>query len=77
MIPKKKAAANFPNICTEPPAGLVRWDSQTLAEALNASKHAVWRALKKEGIHLHRARSGGISTDPEFTEKSAHIIGLY
>jgi transposase len=48
-----------------------------LAEALNASKQAVWRALKKEGIHLHRARSGCISTDPEFTEKSANIIGLY
>lgn len=61
----------------EPPAGLARWDSQTLAEALNASKHAVWRALKKEGIHLHRARSWCISTDPEFTEKSANIIGLY
>jgi transposase len=62
---------------TEPPAGLARWDSPVLAEALNASKQAVWRALKKEGIHLHRARSGCISTDPEFTEKSANIIGLY
>jgi len=61
----------------EPPEGLARWDSPTLAEALNASKHAVWRALKKEGIHLHRARSWCISTDPEFTEKSANIIGLY
>ena len=60
-----------------PPAGLVRWDCPTLAEALEASQHAVWRALKKEGIYLHRARSWCISTDPEFTEKSANIIGLY
>jgi len=41
----------------EPPEGLVRWNSQALAEALNASKYAVWRALKKEGVHLHRVRT--------------------
>ncbi len=60
-----------------PPEGLARWDCPTLAEALNASQHAVWRALKKEGIYLHRSRSWCVSTDPEFTEKSANIIGLY
>lgn len=37
----------------------------------------MWRALRKEGIHLHRARSWCISTDPEFTEKAADIVGLY
>jgi len=62
---------------TDPPKGLARWDCPTLAEELNASQHAVWRALKKEGIYLHRSRSWCISTDPEFTEKSANIIGLY
>jgi transposase len=62
---------------TAPPEGLSRWDCPTLAEELEASQHAVWRALKKEGIYLHRARSWCISTDPEFTEKSAAIIGLY
>jgi transposase len=41
----------------EPPEGLVRWNSQALAEVLNASKYAVWRALKKEGVHLHRMRN--------------------
>src|SRR5512139_876495 len=62
---------------TPPPEGLARWDSQTLSEELGVSKHAVWRMLKKEGIHLQRARSWCVSTDPEFTEKSAAIIGLY
>jgi len=62
---------------TKPPEGLARWDCPTLAEELEATTHAVWRALKKEGIHLHRARSWCISTDPEFTEKAANIIGLY
>jgi transposase len=61
----------------KPPNGLSRWDCPTLAEQLNASIHAVWRALRKEGIYLHRARSWCISTDPQFAEKSATIIGLY
>ncbi len=60
-----------------PPEGLARWDCPTLAETLGVSKAAVWRALRKEGIHLHRARSWCISTDPEFTEKAADIVGLY
>ena len=61
----------------KPPTGLARWDCPSLAEVLNASQHAVWRALKKEGLYLHRSRSWCVSTDPEFTEKSANIIGLY
>ncbi|SFK13298.1 Homeodomain-like domain-containing protein [Nitrosomonas aestuarii] len=62
---------------TDPPDGMSRWDCPTLAEQLKASNHAVWRALKKEGIYLHKARSWYTSTDPEFAEKSANIIGLY
>lgn len=60
-----------------PPEGFARWDCPTLAETLGVSKAAVWGALRKEGIHLHRARSWCISTDPEFTEKAADIVGLY
>jgi len=60
-----------------PPEGLSRWDCPTLAATLNVSRAAVWRVLRKEGIHLHRARSWCISTDPEFAEKAADIIGLY
>lgn len=62
---------------TKPPEGLTKWDCPTLAEQLRASNHAVWRALKKKGIYLHRARSWCVSTDPEFAEKSVSIIGLY
>ena len=40
-----------------PPERLARWDCPTLAKQLNASKHAVWWVLKKEGIHLQRERS--------------------
>ena len=37
-----------------PPAGLSQWDGPTVAETLNASVHAVWRVLRKEGIYLQR-----------------------
>ena len=60
-----------------PPSGLARWDGPTLARVLNVSKAAVWRLMRKEGIQLARQRSWCVSTDPEFTKKSADIVGLY
>ena len=60
-----------------PPAGLATWDGGSLAAALNVSDDAVWRILRKEGIQLQRHRSWCVSTDPQFTSKSADIIGLY
>jgi transposase len=60
-----------------PPSGLATWDGGSLAQALKVSDDAVWRVLRKEGIQLRRHRSWCISTDPEFAEKSADVIGLY
>ncbi|MBI2264257.1 MAG: helix-turn-helix domain containing protein [Armatimonadetes bacterium] len=34
-----------------PPAGQATWDGPTVAEHLNASVHAVWRVLRKEGAY--------------------------
>ena len=61
----------------EPPNGLANWDGAELASALGVSDDAVWRLLRKEGIHLSRQRTWCISTDPEFTAKAAEIVGLY
>jgi transposase len=44
---------------------------------VSVSDDAVWRVLRKEGIQLRRHRSWCVSTDPEFSVKSADIIGLY
>ena len=60
-----------------PPAGLSHWDGPTVAEKLNASVHAVWRVLRKEGIYLQRLRTWCVSTDPEFAPKAAEVVGLY
>lgn len=61
----------------EPPAGLSHWDGRSVADALNASVHAVWRVLRKEGIYLQRLRTWCVSTDPEFAPKAAEIVALY
>lgn len=60
-----------------PPIGQATWDGATLAQALGVSDDTVWRILRKEGIQLQRHRSWCVSTDPEFSMKSADIIGLY
>jgi transposase len=60
-----------------PPAGLSHWDGPTVAERLDASVHAVWRTLRREGIYLQRLRTWCVSTDPEFACKAAEVVGLY
>jgi len=60
-----------------PPNGLSSWDGPSVAKRINASAHAVWRVLRKEGICLQRQRSWCVSTDPDFAPKAADIVGLY
>lgn len=60
-----------------PPQGLSHWDGPAVASTLEASVHAVWRVLRKEGIYLQRLRTWCVSTDPEFAPKAADVIGLY
>jgi transposase len=60
-----------------PPPGMARWDGPAAAEKLGSSVHAVWRVLRREGIHLQRHRSWCVSTDQEFAAKAADVVGLY
>jgi transposase len=60
-----------------PPPGMSHWDGPALAERLDASVHAVWRVLRREGIYLQRRRSWCVSTDKEFAPKAADVVGLY
>lgn len=62
----------------KPPAGFVTWTGSLVAQALgDVSKHYVWRVLRQHGIALQRRRSWCISTDPQFAQKAADIVGLY
>jgi transposase len=61
-----------------PPSGYATWTGKLVAKALdNVSQHQVWRILRKHGIHLQRRHSWCISTDPQFTQKAADVVGLY
>jgi transposase len=61
-----------------PPAGYASWTGGLVAKALgDVSPHQVWRVLRRHGIHLQRRHSWCVSTDPEFTQKAADIVGLY
>ncbi|ETR66921.1 MAG: hypothetical protein OMM_12177 [Candidatus Magnetoglobus multicellularis str. Araruama] len=64
-------------ISTQPPKGQASWDGNTVAKELKVSADAVWRLLRKEGICLSRQRTWCVSTDPEFAQKAADVIGLY
>jgi transposase len=61
-----------------PPPGHTTWTGGLVAQSLGdvAASH-VWRVLRKHGIHLQRRRSWCISTDPQFAQKAADVIGLY
>lgn len=62
----------------QPPKGYSIWNGTLISEHLqDVSKQQVWRILRKNGIQLQRKHSWCISTDPEFAQKSADIIGLY
>jgi transposase len=60
-----------------PSPGISHWDGPAVAEKLDASVHAVWRVLRREGIYLQRRRSWCVSTDKEFAPKAADVVGLY
>lgn len=62
----------------KPPPGHATWTGSLVAKALcNVSEHQVWRVLRKHGIQLRRRRSWCISTDPQFSQKAADVVGLY
>ncbi len=61
-----------------PPEGYATWSGKLLAKSIgDVSDDQVWRVLRKHGIHLQRRRSWCVSTDPQFSQKAADIVGLY
>ena len=59
------------------PSGYARWNGRLLGDALGYPPDYVWAVLRRHGIQLERRRSWCISTDPQFSEKAADIVGLY
>jgi transposase len=60
-----------------PPSGYAQWNGTLLAQATKLPADFVWKVLRSHGIQLQRRRSWCISTDPEFAQKAADVVGLY
>ena len=77
IYPQELAKKILDLIGTPPPRGHAEWNGSLIAEELHASRDKVWNILRSEGVQLQRHRSWCISTDPEFAQKAADIVGLY
>jgi len=60
-----------------PPDGTTHWSTRRLADRLGVPHTIVARAWKRAGLQPHRLERYLRSTDPDFEEKAAEIIGLY
>lgn len=61
-----------------PPQGWATWNGTLVARRLgDVSAAYVWQVLRRHRIQLQRRRSWCVSTDPEFAQKAADIVGLY
>jgi transposase len=61
-----------------PPVGYSQWNGRLVSLALgDVSVDQVRRVLRSKKIQLQRKRSWCISTDPQFGEKAADVVGLY
>jgi transposase len=60
-----------------PTDGTTHWSTRRLAERLGVQHTLVARAWKRAGVQPHRLERYLRSTDPNFEEKAAEIIGLY
>jgi transposase len=61
-----------------PPSGYTTWTGSLVAQALgDVTADQVWKVLRQRGIQLQRRRSWCLSTDPQFAQKAADIVGLY
>jgi transposase len=62
----------------KPPSdGTTHWSTRRLADKLDVPHTIVARAWKRAGLQPHRLERYLRSTDPNFEDKAAEIIGLY
>jgi transposase len=57
--------------------GSTHWSSRKLARHLGLSHMMVVRVWRRAGLRPHRLERYMASTDPEFEQKAADVIGLY
>ena len=78
VIDPKKKISLIALACSEPPKGNTTWSCRKLAKETGLGVTTIHRILKEGQIKPHKVKYWcGRSTDPEFEEKQAAIIGLY
>lgn len=60
-----------------PRAPLTHWTSRRLAHQVGVSSSTVLRVWQRAGLQPHRLERYMMSTDPDFEQKAADILGLY
>lgn len=60
-----------------PTDGTTHWFARRLAAAMRLSHPMVARAWQRAGIQPHRLERYMRSSDPDFEQKAADVIGLY
>lgn len=60
-----------------PPKPYTHWTTRRLAERLHVNHMTVHRVWQRAGLKPHRLERYVVSSDPDFEEKAADIIGLY
>jgi transposase len=60
-----------------PPDGSTHWTTRKLGQALGISHMLVARIWRRAGLQPHRFERYMLSTDPDFEQKAADVIGLY
>jgi len=78
VIEPERKVAVIALACTRPPDGNTTWSCRKLARETGLGIATIHRILKEGQIKPHKVHYWcGKSTDPEFEEKQAVIIGLY
>jgi len=62
---------------TQPPKGLSRHSTRTMARAVGVSQHTVRLIWNENGIKPHLTRTFKVSRDPDFVAKFWDVVGLY
>jgi transposase len=63
--------------CGAPPSGVTHWTGRAMAKEAGISLRSVQRIWQAHQLQPHRIRSFKRSSDPQFAEKMADIVGLY
>ncbi len=61
----------------ETPANATHWSRTSMAKAVGISPSSVGRIWREAGLKPHRIDTFKVSSDPQFEEKVADVVGLY